>query len=234
MKKLILLLIFLMPLVAQGALTKTENTEAMAWTSIVAASGTTGIKETGSIDCSDSYSTTLHIDVCIAEASAHEGTEVIIQVNSEAGTDGQWTTLTRFLSNAVTGVKADMAGAEAAGQTTLSVTNPTTAGFDWPGKMIFIVASTTTSCEIAYQINVTGDATDTIEILNGLDHAQDAATDIFSVDAVGFENSAVNTWAVTVPFSVSQANVIINNWYDADGTAADVYGRVRVTKATGL
>lgn len=234
MKKFIFLLILLMPCLAQGVLSKSETTEALAWTKITAATGTTGIKETGTIDVSGNYSTTLHIDVCIAEASAHEGTEVIVQMSSEAGVDGSWSTLARFISRAATGLKADFAGVEAIGQTTLSITNPGTANIDHVGKFLFVEASTTTSCEIVYQIDTDGDTGDSITILDGLDHGQDTGSDVWSVDGDGYDNSAVNTWPVIVPFSASQVRVIINNSYDSDGTAADIYARVRVTEVTAL
>ncbi len=66
--------------------------------------------------------------------------------------------------------------------------------------------------EIAYQIDNTGDAGDTITVLDGITNAQtSAASDVYTVD--GSHASAVNTWDVAIPFSASQARVIFNNFY---------------------
>ena len=74
-------------------------------------------------------------------------------------------------------------------------------------------------------------AIDTIEILNGLDHEQDQTTSIlYSIDSATGE--AVRSEAISVPVSAKQANVIINNTYDPDGST--VFWRVRVTKLTGV
>jgi hypothetical protein len=233
MKKLIFLLILLVPALSQAALSKKETTEALAWTELAAASGTTGIKETGSIDVSLSYATTLHIDVCLSSTTAHEGTEVIVQVSSEAGVDGSWSTLTTLHSTPATAVDADFGAGEAAGQTTLTITNPETENVDNSGKFIFIEnTGTPTESEIQYVIASGNDAQDTIEILDGLDHAQTTDSDVWDVDSATV--SAVSTWAVSIPFSASQARVIFNNWYDQDGTASTVYVRARTTEATGL
>jgi hypothetical protein len=218
----------------QAAFTKTETTQSLEWVELAAAEGATGMKETGSIDVSGSYATTLHIDCCLSSTTAHEGTEVVVQIASEAGVDDAWTTLTRFVSTAGTASKADFAGNEAAGQTVLDVTDPDTANLNHQGKFIFIEhTSTVASCEIAYQIDDSADAGDTITVLDPITHAQtSAASDIYTID--GSHESAVNTWAVSVPLSASQARVIFNNWYDDDATASTVHVRVRVTMTTSL
>ncbi|KKL60630.1 hypothetical protein LCGC14_2203420, partial [marine sediment metagenome] len=52
------------PYIAYAATTpaKTETTEAIAWTELTNTGDAAGIKETGTIDVSDSYRSTLHID----------------------------------------------------------------------------------------------------------------------------------------------------------------------------
>ena len=234
-----LVIICVTPFKAKAAFTKTETTEALAWTLVDSDDDSDDVLETGSIDVSDSYATTLHIDVCLASTTAHEGTEVIVQISSEAGVDGSWTTLCSFLSNAATAVKSDFAGDEAADQTELSITNPATGHlYEHDGKLIFIYhTGTIANSEIAYQIDSTDDDGDTITILDGLDHAQTAAaSDVYTVDGERQDGnySAVNTWAVNVPLSASQARVIFNNTYDDDGTSSDVVVRCRVTKVTSL
>lgn len=74
-------------------------------------------------------------------------------------------------------------------------------------------------------------AIDTIVILNGLDHEQDASTSIiYDIDHAATE--AVITRPVHIPVSASQVNVIFNNNYDPDGST--VFVRVRVTKVTDI
>ena len=221
--------------ISQAALTKTENTQAMEWTKLTATGDASGIQETGSIDVSAAYAATLHIDCCLASATAHEGTEIIVQIASEAGVDDAWTELTRFVSTAATAVKSDVGADEAIGQTVLSVTNPATGVLDHDGKFIFLYPvddANLANCEIAYQIDNSGDAGDTITVLDGITHALTVDTDVYTVD--GTSGSAVNTWAVSIPMSASQCRVIFNNNYDDDGTASTVIIRVRATKVTAL
>jgi hypothetical protein len=230
----ICLILIVMPHAAQAALTKTENTQALEWVELTATGDSAGIKETGSIDVSGAYAAVLHIDCCLSSTTAHEGTEIIVQTASEAGVDDAWTTLTKFIGPIGTAVKSDFGGNEAADQTVLDVTNPATGNLDHDGKFVFIEhTSTVASCEIAYQIDNSGDAGDTITVLDGITHAQtSAASDVYTID--GSHESAVGTYAVSIPTTASQARVIFNNWWDDDGTASSVHVRVRVTKTTGL
>lgn len=220
--------------VMAAAPTKTETTEALGWTLFTDTGDAAGIKTTGSIDVSDSYDTTLHIDVCAGTAAAHEGTEVIVQISSEAGVDGSWTTLTRYIALAgFTFVKVDCNDVNSG--TTVFVTNPATGGLDHDGKEVFLYdVATIANSQIMYQIDNSADAGDSITLLAAPDHATDTDVDVLGVDTFGGNNSAVNSMPVHIPLSASQAQVIINNFYDNDGTAADVVGRVRVTKATAV
>lgn len=221
---------------AMAALTKTETTESLAWTLLTDTGDAAGIKETGSIDVSDSYDTVLHIDVCAGEAAAHDGTEVIVQVASEAGEDGSWTTLRRYIALAgITSVKADCNAVNSTN--TVYVTDPAGAGLDHDGKVVFIYdTGTIGNSQIMYQIDNSGDAGDTITVIDPPDHATDTDCDVLSCDVAGDAGGlaeAVSTVPVSIPLSASQARVIFNNWYGA-GTDANVVVRVRVTKVTAL
>jgi len=223
------------PYIAYAATTpaKTETTEAIAWTELTNTGDAAGIKETGTIDVSDSYRSTLHIDVCLSEAQAHDGTEVLIFTGSEAGVDGSWSELTRFVVlSGLTGIKSDFANQEAVGQTVLGITNPETGGADHDGKRIFLEdTATPAQSEIAYQIDNSGDASDTVTIIGGgLDHQKETTSDLWTVDTFGV--SAVFSANIAIPDSASQVNVIFNNWFDTTGS--DVYVRCRVTKFTDL
>lgn len=218
---------------ARAALTKTETTEALGWTLLTDTGDSAGIKETGSINVSSSYDTTLHIDVCAASAAAHEGTLVKVQISSEAGEDGSWTDLTSYVCLVGTFLKSDCNDTNS--DETIYVTNPATGGLDHDGKSIIIYdTGTIANSQILYQIDNSGDAGDTITVLDIPDHATDTDCDVLTVDIFGDAYSAVSSVPVHIPLSASQARVIINNFYDNDGTAADVIARVRVTMTTAI
>jgi hypothetical protein len=229
----VILVMWLVVPIYAAAPTKTETTQALEWVELAAAEGATGMKETGSIDVSASYDTTLHIDCCLSSTTAHEGTEIVVQIASEAGVDDAWTTLTKFVGPTGTASKADFANQEAAAQTVLGVTNPDTANLNHQGKFIFLEdTATVAQCEIAYQIDDSADAGDTITVLDGITHQKETTSDVYTID--GSHESAVGMYAVKIPLSASQARVIFNNWYDDDGTASTVHVRVRVTMTTAL
>lgn len=142
--------------------TKTENTEALAWTLIPGnVTDGTDILETGTIDVSGSRGSTLHIDMAIAEAGAHTGTEIIVQIASEAAVDDSWTTIG---GGPFVGPTGTVAGAgvihteSASGQKVISLTNPVASGFDWVGKFIFIKNNTMANSEMVYEVEFGADA----------------------------------------------------------------------------
>jgi hypothetical protein len=229
-----LVLVLLWPQVTIAALTKTENTQAMEWTLLTNTEDANGIKETGSIDVSDAYQATLHIDCCIATTTAHEGTEIIVEIASEAAVDDAWTYLWSTIGPSGTATKADCNAVNSG--TTIYCTNPATANLDEGGKHIFIYdAGTVANSQIAYQVVPGTDAADTIVVLD-TPLATDTDCDVLTITGArtsGQKLSAVGTYAIIIPGSASQARVIFNN-YDDDGTGASVCVRVRVTKTTAL
>lgn len=133
--------------------TKTENTQALEWTTVTPPA----VLETGAIDVSGGVAATLHIDVALSSTTASTGLEVIVQVRKEAALD-EWSTLTRFIGPIGTGQKADFAAEEEVGQTVLSVTNPAAADLDHIGKFIFLEDTVSIAqCEIAYLVSQSGD-----------------------------------------------------------------------------
>ena len=230
MKKLMLALMLVVALAVPvfGQATKTQNTEALAWTSIPNVADGTGIKASAEINCSAVYSTTIMIDWCLAEAAAHDGTEIIVMVASEATVNDAWTVLTKLKSFAVTPVATAIDATEEPAQTVLTTVTNTT-GMDWPGKFVFIEHTTPGSCEIVYLVEIPDSTSVTCLDATTKNHTA-AASKLWGVDnATG---SVVNTWAVSIPVSVSRVKVIFNNW--ADATGANGYGRVRATQLTAL
>lgn len=133
--------------------TKTENTEALAWQEIAQ----DAVLESGSIDVSASFNTTLHIDCALSSTTAHTGTEIIVQIASEAGVDGSWTDIARFIGPIGTAVSTAFAATEPAGETTIAITNPVTNNMDNDGKFKFVENTVAADSEIVYQTDNSGD-----------------------------------------------------------------------------
>ena len=231
MKRLLVILISLLFCAsAQGVITKTQNTPLMEWTLLTATEDAAGIKETAEWNTSGLYQATLHIDVCLVEASAHEGTEVIVQIASEAAVNDSWTDLVRFgmAATAVAPTKADVNAVNST--TTVYCTDPGTANLDECGKNIFIYDTDTiaNSC-IAYQVTPGVDAGGGHDLITVLDAPLTTDTDCDIYTVTGDNLSAVAQQTCAIPPSISRVRVIINNFYDNDGTAANVVVRVRGT-----
>jgi len=136
--------------------TKTANTQVMEWTAITPPA----VVDSGSLDCSASWGTTLHIDLAQSSTTANTtGIEIIVQIRKEDALD-EWTDLPggRFIGITGTAKKSDFFAQEAAGQTELTVTDPATGGLDNIGKFIFLEdTATIAQCEIAFLVSQTGD-----------------------------------------------------------------------------
>lgn len=139
---------------ANGTPTKTENTQALEWTALAAwgdGDPAAGVKETGEIDISAAIEAILHIDCIMTSTTAHTGTEIICQAQSEAGVD-EWTTFANFIGPTGTCEAAGVIPIEGSvTDTTISLTNPVASNFDHVPKWIFFENDTITDCEIAYQ-----------------------------------------------------------------------------------
>ena len=137
--------------------TKTANIQVMEWTIITPPA----VIDSGSLDCSASWDTTLHIDIAQSSVTANTtGIEIIVQGRKEDSLD-EWTDIVRFnaLSYAAVAVKSDFAAQELAAQTTLDVTNPTAGGLDNLGKFVFLEDTVTIAqCEIAFVVECGADA----------------------------------------------------------------------------
>lgn len=199
-----------------------------AWAEVVA--GT--VREGATIDLTPNYETILLIDVCLAKASAETaGCQTIVQISSNTTGDNNWSPIAVLGGPIGTAFKTDIAADEAAGQTVLSVTNPTTANLDHPGKFLFIEnTGTPANSEIVFQVSNEGDAGDTITILDGLTNAQAAADgDIWEIDSA--TASVVAQFVVSIPASAYRVRVLYNN---IQATGADVFTRCLLAKITAV
>ena len=137
--------------------TKTAITQVMEWTAITPPA----VIDSGALDCSASWDTTLHIDIAQSSVTANTtGIEIIVQGRKEDALD-EWTDIVRFnaLSYAAVAKTGDwnVAG-NSASDTVLLIDNPATAGLDNIGKFIFLEdVNTIAQCEIAFLVSQTGD-----------------------------------------------------------------------------
>lgn len=135
---------------------KTENTQALEWTTLTPPE----VLETGAIDVSAAIEATLHIDIALTDVTAVvAGVEIRVCIRKEAALD-EWTELTRFTFGAgLTAYQSNVKTETAAGQTVLAVTDPTAVGhLDHVGKNIFLEdTATIAQCEIAFLVSTTGD-----------------------------------------------------------------------------
>lgn len=117
------------------------------------------VLEGTTVDISACYDVILHIDCALSSTTAQtNGTEILVMISSNTTGDADWTVLTAFGGPIGTAIKVDLGGAEAAGQTELTVTNPVTNNLDLLGKWLFLEHTTTpANSEFVYQVAQSGD-----------------------------------------------------------------------------
>ena len=138
--------------------TLTKAVEAVdAWAEV--AQGAGGIREGATVAVNPNYQTTLHIDACLSEAVAETaGATIYVEVSSNTTGDADWTVLTSFGGPTATAESEALSADEAAAQTILSVTNPTTANLDNPSRFIFFEdTASAANSEIVFQVSNEGD-----------------------------------------------------------------------------
>ena len=213
------------------ALTKGSQTTLDEW----ALTANTAIRLGTELDVSSAYQCKLDIKAALGEAVASTGQpEVIIQTTGEASpAKDDWTNYMRFIGpqgTPVTPLAFD--ATEPAGETVIACTNPVTAGIDNDGKFKFIKNTVVADCEVVFQAANSGDAGDTITILDGLANEQDITTSlIMDIDDVDLE--VVAQWAINIDcLTISRIRVIYNADHDTDGP--DVYTYSAYTLCTGI
>ena len=135
------------------SLTKTTG-EVDAWAEI----DTGAIREGANVDVSDAYEATLHIDCALCEATAHTGTEIIVQIGTDtADKDTNWSTLVRLIGPIGTAVTLALNATEPIGETVLEALNPVAGNMDNDKKFKFLEHATDANSEIVYQVSNSGD-----------------------------------------------------------------------------
>ena len=193
-----------------------------------------GVREGATVDLTPNYETMLHIDVCLAEAVAETaGAEIRVEISSNSSGDADWTVYARLSGPTGTAESEPLSANEAAGQTVLSVTDPTTANLDNPGRFIFFEDTVdVTLSEIIYQVSNEGDVAGTITILDGLTNAHTAAGALmWFIDSTTTYSGAVAQYSIALPMSANRVRVVYDSTH---ATAANIACRSRLSKVTGV
>lgn len=233
MKKILYLILALLFISSNAQAALTKSVEAVdAWAEV--AQGAGGFREGATIDVSPNYQTTLLIDACLSEAVAETaGATIFVEISSNTTGDADWEVLTSFGGPTGTAESEALSADEAAGQTVLSVLNPTTNNLDNPARFIFFEdTASAANSEIIFQVTNEGDAGDTITVLDGLTNAHAAATSLmWFIDSTTTYSNAVAQYVVSIPDTANRVRVIYDNTHS---TAADIFTRARLTKITGI
>ena len=137
--------------------TKTANQE-QAWQAITPPA----VAHSTEWDISASFYTIVTVDVCQSSITANTtGIEIIVQGRKEDSVD-EWVTVPGCRQVALAlgaATKSDFKAQEAAAQTILSVTTPTSGNLDHVGKFIFLEdTATINNSEIAFLVECGADA----------------------------------------------------------------------------
>lgn len=217
MKKLIVILVLLLGVVAQGALTKSVAA-VDEWAEVAQ----NAVREGATTDVSGCYAATLHISYALTSATAHTGTKIEIQLSSNTSGDENWTTLTSFLTK--TGTPNPEPQTEdplAVGQTTINCISTVGLYDDDEIRWIFIEDGTVANSEMMLLVSHVGNTSVTVQDGTTNEHAQ--SVNMFDI---------ADVVAVQLPITANRVRVVYDNTYDADG--ATCHTLCRITKVTGL
>jgi len=197
-----------------AALTITASSDT-DWTAV--AEGAVG--ESANLDISLSYSTTYQIQAFLNGTDAHEGTEFLIQTSFNTSGDEDWSDYCRFIELVGT------ANSEQIDDDPLDATDTTILCADTTGytvdatsmRWVGIEDATLANSELVLQTGLTTNTNITIK--DGVTNAHVLHTLMWNI---AFSKS------ITIPMGVGiRARVVVNNNYDADGTASALNYRVR-------
>ena len=177
------------------------------------------------IDVSDSYASSIHIGLALGAAVAHTGTQVIVQVASNAD-DEFWMEYASFIALVGTGAIEALAAEASAAATQLEVASLTGFTIATGGALLAFLEDTTAGAGELVRIVSTSveGGNDLINLADGLERTHAATTSVL-------HNKAA-TYVIPLPFGTVRARVIVDNTYDADGDV--IWRKTHVVKTTAL
>lgn len=177
------------------------------------------IVESGILDISGHYGTSLHIQAALDTTTAHTGTRFVIQVSSNASGDEDWEDLVEFIAlvgTAATDLIED--NPLAAGSTSLTLT---AHALTVEGIWILIEDVTLANSELIF---VASQSTNAVVALDGTTNAHALNTAVFNV---------ADSKVISIPWNAGlRARLIVDNSYDVDGSTLNY--KVRAVKNTAV
>jgi hypothetical protein len=197
------------------ALTKSTTIQSVdAWQTLSAATIVDGTAK----DVSSSYYTLAYLEIALIEATATDGCEGWIEVSYG---DDDWIKLSGsdFKGTAETAGTTTINDASvSAGDTTITLTDATTADFDVKGRKWFIKDGTIANSESVVTKSV---STNTVTVLQDLMRSHADSLNVYD---------RVDEWTFVIPFGCAYYRFVINN-VDAD---CDVAWRSFVSLVTSM
>jgi len=184
--------------------------------------------ESTAIDISGNYATAIHIQAFLdLDATAHEGTEFVVQVSGFATGDEDWSDLTKFVAMVGTCYEENINDNPLAATSTTILLSDTEAGYELVQKGGWIAIEDSVAAAANELVWRTGFTTDTnITILDGTTNEHATASNCYDI---------AMSKTITIPFgSGYRARVICNNGYDSDGTACSLVWKVGKTVTTDM
>lgn len=179
------------------------------------------IREGAAADLDPNFEHILHIDHALTSETAHDGTEIIVQISSSDADDEFWSRLTSFVAGTGTAA-SEVTDDNPLAATATTITISSTTGFEVEGKDLFLEdVDDIVNSEMVYQIEFTS-STD-ITIIDGVKRSH-ALNSIL--------NNIAETFVVQIPFGARRARVLYNNSFDSGGST--VATRARLTKVTSI
>ena len=185
--------------------------------------------ESTAIDISGNYATSVHIQAFLdLDATAHEGTEFIIQVSGMSSGDEDWSDLTGFVALVDTVNVQTLNGDHAGAQTTilLADTGGNYEDADMRANKWFAIEDSAAAAANELVLRVGFVADTNITILDATTNAHLSASNMYDV---------AMSKTIMIPFgSGYRARVVCNNGYDSDGTACSLVWKVGKTVTTDM
>jgi hypothetical protein len=217
---LVVFLLVILPVYGAPTITSSIVTD---WTAV----GEAGIGESGTIDISGSYAVAIHIQAFLdMDATAHEGTEFVIQVSGLGSGDEDWSDYMKFKELIGTANFELIDDNPLAATSTTITVSDTGGGYETEpmGKWIAIEDGTLINSELVFLVAFTTDTDLTI---------QDGTTNQHA-NTVNLMDIALSRTIVMPIGAGSRARVIINNGIDIDGTASSLNYKIGKTITTGI
>lgn len=184
--------------------------------------------ESTEIDISGNYATAIHIQAFLdLDATAHEGTEFVIQLSGMSTGNEDWSDMTKFIDMVDTCNEENIDDNPLTSNSTTILLSDTGGNYEDVIKGGWIAIEDSVSAANNELVWRTGFTTDTnITCQDGTTNEHATASNCYDV---------AMSRTIVVPFgSGYRARVICNNGYDSDGTACSLVWKVGKTVTTDM